>query len=114
MKLSEIIRHTKAQISAGNLNDDKNMTKAFSSDLMSDVLTLDEDNILLISGLANVQLIRTAEMADISAVLLARNKKATPEMVELANENGLVILETPFSIYKASGVLYANGLKEVY
>lgn len=87
---------------------------AFSSDLMSDVLTLDEENILLISGLANVQLIRTAEMADISAVLLARNKKATPEMIELANENGLVILETPFSIYKASGVLYANGLKEVY
>jgi hypothetical protein len=114
VKLSEIIRHTEAKIASGNLNDDKNMTKAFSSDLMSDVLTLDEENILLISGLANVQLIRTAEMADISAVLLARNKKATPEMVELANENGLVILETPFSIYKASGVLYSNGLKEVY
>lgn len=90
------------------------MEKAFSSDLMSDVLTLDEENILLISGLANVQLIRTAEMADISAVLLARNKKATPEMIELANENGLIILETPYSIYKASGVLYSNGLKEVY
>lgn len=114
MKLSEIIRHTEAKISAGNLTDDKNMDKAFSSDLMSDVLTLDEENILLISGLANVQLIRTAEMADISAVLLARNKKATPDMIELANENGLVILETPFSIYKASGVLYSNGLKEVY
>ena len=114
MKLSEIIRHTEAKIAAGNLNDDKNLAKAFSSDLMSDVLTLDEENILLISGLANVQLIRTAEMADISAVLLARNKKATPDMIELANENGLVILETPFSIYKASGVLYVNGLKEVY
>ncbi len=114
MKLSEIIRHTEAKISAGNLADDKCLEKAFSSDLMSDVLTLGEENILLISGLANVQLIRTAEMADISAVLLARNKKATPEMVDLAKENGLVILETPFSIYKASGVLYANGLKEVY
>jgi hypothetical protein len=114
VKLSEIVRHTKARISAGNLNDDKKMEMAFSSDLMSDVLTLDEENILLISGLANVQLIRTAEMADINAVLLARNKKASPEMIELANENGLVILETPLSIYKASGVLYANGLKEVY
>jgi len=114
VKLSEIIRHTKSTVSAGNISDDKNMEKAFSSDLMSDVLTLDEENILLISGLANVQLIRTAEMADISAVLLARNKKATPEMIELANENGLIILETPYSIYKASGVLYSNGLKEVY
>lgn len=114
MKINEIVRYTSAKISAGNLTDDKNIERAFSSDLMSDVLTLDEENILLISGLANVQLIRTAEMADISVVLLARDKKATPEMVELANENGLLILETPFSIYKASGVLYANGLKEVY
>lgn len=114
MKISEIIRYAEAKISAGNLTDDKNMEKAFSSDLMSDVLTLDEENILLISGLANVQLIRTAEMADISAVLLARNKKATPDMIELANENGLIILETPYSIYKVSGVLYSNGLKEVY
>jgi predicted transcriptional regulator len=114
VKISEIVHHTEAKISAGNLSDDKNMDKAFSSDLMSDVLTLDEENILLISGLANVQLIRTAEMADISAVLLARNKKATPDMIELANENGLIILETPYSIYKASGVLYANGLREVY
>ena len=114
MKISEIIRHTGAKVSAGDLSDDKNMDKAFSSDLMSDVLTLDEESILLISGLANVHLIRTAEMADISAVLLARNKKATPDMIELANENGLIIMETPFSIYKASGVLYANGLKEVY
>ena len=114
MKLSEIVRLTKARISAGSLTDDQNLGKAFSSDLMSDVLTLDEENILLISGLANVQLIRTAEMADISVVLIARNKKATPDMIELANENGLIIAETPFSIYKASGVLYSNGLKEVY
>jgi hypothetical protein len=58
--------------------------KAFSSDLMSDVLTLDEDNILLITGLANLQLISTAEMADINAVLLARGKQASTEMIELA------------------------------
>jgi hypothetical protein len=114
VKLSEIIRLTEARISAGKPDEDINVEKAFSSDLMSDVLTLDEENIILISGLSNLQLIRTAEMVDISIVLIARNKKATPEMIELASENGLVIAETPFSIYKASGILYANGLKEVY
>lgn len=114
MKISDILKYTDAGIATGVPEEDKELEKAFSSDLMSDVLTLDEDNILLITGLANVQLVRTAEMADIQVVLLARGKKASPEMIELANENGLVILETPFSIFKASGVLYAHGLKPVY
>src|SRR5690554_6363446 len=81
---------------------------------MSDVLTLDEDNILLITGLANLQLIRTAEMADIQAVLLDRGKPASPEMIRLADENGIIFMETPFSIYKASGILYLNVLTEVF
>lgn len=114
MKISEILQYTCARIVAGNSQSDRYLKKAFSSDLMSDVLTLDEDNILLITGLANLQLVRTAEMADIHAVLLARGKKASPEMVELAEENGIVLMETPFSIYKASGILYSNGLNEVY
>lgn len=113
MKISEIATLTNARI-ASDFNDDKNIEDAFSSDLMSDVLTLDDGNILLITGLANIQLIRTAEMADIGVVLLARGKQATPDMIQLANENGLVIMETPFSLFRASGVLYSNGLKPVY
>ncbi len=81
---------------------------------MSDVLTLDEDNILLITGLSNVQLVRTAEMADIEVVLLARNKIASDEMLEVANENDLIILQTPYSIFRVSGILYKNGLNPVY
>jgi hypothetical protein len=114
VKISEIIKHTEARVATKNYDSDKNLAKAFSSDLMSDVLTLDEDNILLITGLSNVQLVRTAEMADIGAILLARDKNATPEMIELAEENGIVLLETPFSIFKASGLLFSNGLKPVY
>lgn len=114
MKISDIIKYTEARIVSGKLKNNKDLDKAFSSDLMSDVLTLDEENILLITGLSNLQLIRTAEMADIHVVLLARGKQATPDMIELANENGLIIMETPFSIYKASGILYSNGLKAVY
>lgn len=114
MKLSEIVNLTHSRMVAGLPETPITVKKAFSSDLMSDVLTLDEDNILLITGLCNVQLIRTAEMADISVVLLARNKKATTEMIHLANENNIVLLETPFSIFKASGILFSNGLKPVY
>ncbi len=114
MRLTEIIELTNATVVAGNTETDHNLQKAFSSDLMSDVLTLDTEHILLVTGLSNVQLVRTAEMADIEVVLLARNKKASPEMIDLANETGLVLLETPYSIYRSSGILYENGLAPVY
>lgn len=114
VRLTEIIDLTQAKVVAGDTEKDHVLQKAFSSDLMSDVLTLDTEHILLITGLANVQLVRTAEMADIEVVLLARNKKATPEMIDLANEVGLVLLETPYSIYRSSGLLFQNGLPPVY
>lgn len=114
MRLNEIIELTQAKVVAGNTKENHDLQKAFSSDLMSDVLTLDEDHILLVTGLSNVQLVRTAEMADIEVVVLARNKKASAEMIDLANEIGLVLLETPFSIFRTSGILYQNGLNPVY
>lgn len=114
MRLSEIIKLTNAKVVAGDTEQNHNLQRAFSSDLMSDVLTLDTEHILLITGLANLQLVRTAEMADIEVVLLARNKRATPEMIELANETGLILLETPYSIYRSSGLLFKNGLAPVY
>ena len=114
MKVKEIIQLTNARVVAGNDADIGEILRAYSSDLMSDVLTLDTDQLLLISGLANVQLIRTAEMADVAAVLLARGKKASPEMIDMADTVGLIVLETSFSLFRASGVLFANGLCPVY
>lgn len=87
---------------------------AFSSDLMSDVLTLDTEHLLLITGLTNLQTIRTAEMSDITAILFVRNKKVSAEMIGLANELSMVLMETPRSMYAASGILYSSGLKAVF
>ena len=114
MKLSEIIELTEARLVCGEhrLNDE--VERAFSSDLMSDVLTIDSEDILLVTGLSNTQAVRTAEMADIHFILLVRNKKASAEMTELARENGMVLMETPFSLFKTSGILYNAGLKPVY
>jgi predicted transcriptional regulator len=114
VKIAEIIKLTEARVIAGNPDKSVNIERAFSSDLMSDVLTLDDHQIVLITGLANVQLIRTVEMADIPVVLLARNKKADEEMIKLAEENGIVLLGTPYSIFRTSGILYENGLKPLY
>lgn len=114
MKISQLVELTKGTIVCGEDRLSDEVLQAFCSDLMSDVLTLDIDNILLISGLANLQLIRTAEMADIHHILLVRNKKATPEMIALARENKMVLIESGFSLFRAGGVLYNAGLKPVY
>lgn len=114
MKIKEIAELTKARVVVGNDATIGEILRGYSSDLMSDVLTLDTDQLLLISGLANLQLIRTAEMADVAVVLLARGKKTSPEMIEMAAKADLVIMESPFSLFRASGVLFANGLCPVY
>lgn len=114
MKLKEIATVLNATISCGAERLDEEVEMGYSSDLMSDVLTLDTDNLVLITGLVNIQAIRTAEMADIRAIIFVRNKKANPQMLDLASENGMCILESPYSLFKSSGLLFKAGLKPVY
>ncbi len=114
MKILTVIELTEATLVCGSDKTEMVVEQGFSSDLMSDVLTLDTGELLLITGLANIQTIRTAEMADIHYILFVRNKKVTPEMAELAGENHMVLLETPYSLFKTSGILFAHGLKPVY
>ncbi|MFY9151823.1 MAG: hypothetical protein WAO52_07415 [Prolixibacteraceae bacterium] len=114
MKLKEIAAVLNATISCGAERLDDEVEMGYSSDLMSDVLTLDTENLVLITGLVNLQAIRTAEMADIRAIVLVRNKRANEQMLELACENGMCILESPYSLFKSSGLLFQAGLKPVY
>jgi serine kinase of HPr protein (carbohydrate metabolism regulator) len=114
VKIDDLIRLTNAKVVAGKTCENYEIQKAFSSDLMSDVLTLNADHVLLLTGLSNVQILRTAEMADIEIVVLGRNKKATPEMIDVANSIGVVLLESPYSVFRLSGILYENGLAPVY
>jgi len=87
---------------------------AFASDLMSDVLTVETDNMLLITGLANLQAIRTAEMSDISCIVFARAKKITDEMISIAKENKMTLIESHHSLFHISGELYKAGVKSIY
>ncbi len=87
---------------------------AFSSDLMSDVLRVDEEDMILITGLSNLQVIRTAEVMDIPLIIIARGKEISEDMILLAKEKGITLLSTKYSIFKVSGILYQIGIKEVY
>lgn len=114
MKITEVCELLSAKVICGGEHINGVVEKGYSSDLMSDVLTLDTDNLLLITGMCNLQTMRTAEMADVSYIVFVRNKKANPEMLELAKEHGICILESPYTMFRASGLLFNAGLKPVY
>ncbi|MCL2561517.1 MAG: DRTGG domain-containing protein [Rikenellaceae bacterium] len=93
---------------------DEGVKYGFASDLMSDVLTLKSDDFVLITGLANIQAIRTAEMSNVSYMVICRGKTVTEDMLELAEENDMVVIASPFSLFKCAGLLWQAGLKELY
>lgn len=115
MKIKEIISLVEGTVVVGGDVVNEEVTHAFASDLMSDVLTIkDTDSLMLITGLANTQTIRTCEMSDIQIVLFVRGKNITDEMKELAEENGMVLIQTNYTLFRTSGILYAHGLSPLY
>ena len=114
MTIQDICRILDAKIVSGEEFAGKDVKKGFASDLMSDVLTLDTDDMVLITGLTNTQTLRTAEMADISCILFVRDKKVTDEMKEIAEDNEMVLLECRYSMFRTIGMLYEAGLEPVY
>jgi len=114
MKLKDIALILNAEVICGQTRLEREVEAVFASDLMSDVLTIDSEKLLLLTGLVNIQTIRTSEMSDIKNIVLVRNKKASPEMIALAEENRIVILECSYSMYKACGLLFENGINPVY
>jgi len=92
-------------------NPDTEITSVCSSDLMSDLLHFSsEPKSLLITGLNNTQVIRTAEIADIKAVVFVLDKRPDRETVEMAKQKGITLVVTRLSRFTACGRLYAAGL----
>ncbi|MDR2414603.1 MAG: hypothetical protein LBD64_06420 [Odoribacteraceae bacterium] len=114
MTLEEIIRHLDAEVILCQHAPEKEVKHAFAADLMSDVLRLDTNEVMLITGLAHPQVIRTAEMADISTILFVRDKTVTPGMIALARESGVTLLRCGQSMFQACGTLHAAGLQPVF
>ena len=110
MKISTIRDLLGADVITGADMLGEHVYSACGSDMMSDVLAYVKDQAVLLTGLMNTQVVRTAEMMDMHCVVLVRDKQPTPEMVALAEESGIVLLASPKRLYEACGILYANGL----
>ena len=112
MKISDVIDILSAEVVWGDAAlCDREVQNACGSDLMSDVLAYVKDQSLLLTGLVNPQVIRTAEMMDFVCIVFVRGKRPDPAMIELASEYGIVLLTTRHRMFTACGRLYAAGLE---
>jgi hypothetical protein len=90
--------------------DEHELTGGFAADLMSDVLAFATEGSLLITGLTSAQVVHTADVADLRAILFACDKRPAPAVLAMAVELGLPILTTRRTLFDACGVLWAAGL----
>ena len=111
MKLKEVQEILKAKVITSVTGwEDIEVKSACGCDLMSDVLAFVKNQALLLTGLVNPQVIRTAEMMDIKVIVFVRGKMPGDDVITLAEKLGMVVFTTGTPLYVACGKLYANGL----
>ena len=110
MTISKIRELLDAELLCGEDELSREVFTACGSDMMSDVLAYVKDQAVLLTGLVNAQVVRTAEMMDMICVVFVRSKRPTDEMITLAKDHGIVLMCSPKRMYEACGILYSNGL----
>ncbi len=111
MRLHEVVSTLHGTVLTRAYDPDLKIYSGGAADLMSDVLAFTTDgNSLLLSGLTNQQVVRTADMANIAAIVFVRGKRPPPVTIELADELDIPLVTCGYSMYEACGLLYGAGL----
>ena len=111
MKISTMVDLLGAEVLCCEENVSRHVYTACGCDLMSDVLAYVKDQAVLLTGLVNPQVIRTAEMMDIVCIIFVRGKRPDPAMMELSEEMEIPLIATPHRMFSACGILYETGLR---
>lgn len=111
MKLCEAREILQAEVLWGEEMLDSELRTACGADLLSDVLAFTKDRTLLLTGLTNVQVVKTAEISDMAAIVFVRGKRPTLELLEMAGERAIPVLVTGLSMFESCGRLYEAGLR---
>ncbi|SHO52895.1 DRTGG domain-containing protein [Anaerocolumna xylanovorans] len=111
MTIQDVMDILGASLICGEEHLNKEVHTACGSDMMSDVLAFVKDQSVLLTGLCNPQVIRTAEMMDIICIVFVRGKRPDEVMIELAKDSHIVILATNRQMFSACGRLYEKGLR---
>lgn len=110
MNLRDIIQIIDGKIQNPNSALEAEVKGGCGADLMSDVLATIKPDAILFTGLCNPQVVRTAQMADVRAIVLVRGKQPPPETLELAAQEGIPLISTPYGMFEVCGRLYKAGL----
>lgn len=110
MKINTIVELLDAEVLCGEDKLGTHVYSACGSDMMSDVLAFVKEQAVLLTGLVNPQVVRTAEMMDMRCIVFVRGKRPSADVVELADDCGIVVLASEERMYTACGKLYTNGL----
>lgn len=111
MKVYEIKEILNANVICGEEFIDREVFTACGSDMMSDVLAYVKEQAVLLSGLVNPQVVRTAEMMDMQCIVFVRGKNPDKGIVELARDRDIVLMSTDEAMFSACGKLYEKGLR---
>ena len=111
MTIREVAELLEARWICGEDDAELEVRFAFASDMMSDVLAFVKDQAVLLTGLLNPQVVRTAEMMDIICIVFVRGKTPDNSITELAKEMNIAVMTTDMRMFEACGTLYENGLK---
>ncbi len=112
MTLNDIVQILDARFHCGENKGPMSINSVCAGDLMSDLLAYSHAHALLLTGLANPQVIRTAEMLDLAAIIFINGKEPAADMLELARIKGIPLLTTRRPLFTCCGLLYAAGIKD--
>ncbi len=110
MKLRQVLQIIEGKVISRHVDLDSEVTSGGGADLMSDVLAFAQDGMLLMTGLTNPQVVRTAEMAGTAAIVFVRGKIPPPETIALAEQKGIPLLASKYTMFETCGRLYQAGL----
>ncbi len=110
MKLCEIGKLLDSNILCGEDKLDAEIHCACGSDMMSEVLAFTKHDAVLLTGLTNNHVLKTAEILDIQCVVFVRGKSPSADIVGMAQDKGIVLMSTDLPMFTACGILYANGI----
>ena len=111
MKVNEIKEILDAEVICGEEFMDREVFTACGSDMMSDVLAYVKEQAVLLTGLVNPQVVRTAEMMDMKCIVFVRGKSPDMGMISLAEDREIVLIKTDLEMFTSCGRLYAHGLR---
>ena len=111
MTIQDILHLLPAELLTPSARLDTQVHNACGSDMMSDVLAFVKDQAVLLTGLNNPQVVRTADMMDMVCIVFVRGKKPQEQIVEMAAERGMAVLSTDLPMFAACGRLYEKGLR---